>query len=227
MQRPTFSVPHPLGPLHACCHAYLTLTLPPLSFRLCSFRCSVDSTGDWSAGSPLFSSLESAAGGGGRLSAFPLYLSPPRVASLTEQSKTARHWSTQHRPPSALALLGSVQLISSPRRAQQLRKTHLLPSDPSQPSLPRHNGAITTATRRIVSCHHTIIVTLQAKYFKDALGLCGSRFVDAQMLVAGTWSHLARRPVKPHFCVSAILKACSMFQRFAFLSAQLQNWSNI
>lgn len=54
------------------------------------------------------------------------------------------------------ALLGSAQLISLLRRAQQLHKIHLLPTDPSQPTLPRHHGAVTTATRWTVSCRHSL-----------------------------------------------------------------------
>lgn len=56
------------------------------------------------------------------------------------------------------ALLGSAQLISLPRRAQQLQKIHRLPTGPSQPTLPHHHGAVTTATRWTVSCRHAASV---------------------------------------------------------------------
>ena len=139
-KRQTFSSP---PTLHVICHSYLILTL---LFHLLS-RCSVDLAGDRSAGSPLLLSLESASWGAD--SCVPL----PQSESLFGQNLPAATGVSSRSLP---VLLGSAQLISWLRRAQQLYKIHItFWSLPALRTLPRHHGAVTTATRWTVSCQHT------------------------------------------------------------------------
>lgn len=100
---------------------------------------------DWLLdGSPLLLSLQWGCLGG-RRPAFP-FSQPVHLSGQTQLPVIG-----VCRPST---LFGSAQLISLLRRAQQLHKIHLLPSDPSQPTPPRRHGAVTTATRWTVSCPH-------------------------------------------------------------------------
>lgn len=130
--------------LHVIFHAYLMLN--PTSLLS---RCSVDFAGDWSAGSRLLLSQESASWGAGR------FLRSPSLTLLSGRNPRA---AIGVRGASSPVLLGSAPLISRLRRAQQLHSLSLLLRGPSwSPSTPpRHHGAVATATGWTVSRPHSV-----------------------------------------------------------------------
>lgn len=93
-------------------------------------------------------SLESASVGGAD------FLCSPSLSleSSCRTKQTTHHWSTQ-RILTHSAWISIAHLLA--KESAAAAKIYLLPTDPSQPTLPCHHGAITTATRWTVSCHHT------------------------------------------------------------------------
>lgn len=133
-------------------------------------RCSVDLAGDWCAGSPFLSSLElpSCRGGGDRFLQSPLL-----SLCLDKAATTGCCWSTQ---PILVRVtwLSAAHLLTE--ESSETAQDSLLTcwSLPAPPTFPCHHGAVTTATRWIVSCQHTF-----HNVFQKCVGL--------QLLIYNSW----------------------------------------